>query len=343
VNQAADPPPVSAEGHAFASAAQRIEYLPVDIPAPGDYAQVAPGILWLRIPMPMDLNHINLWLLEDGDGWTLVDTGLGADMCREAWESLIERLFVRRALKRIFVTHLHPDHVGLAHWLQRRFDVPVWMSARGIELTRNFARSFSVPETEAGLAFVRSHGLTDTEMLNKFFTGRMYRVSISGVPRVDYHPADGEAIAIGLNQWQALETNGHAEGHQCLWNTAQNILISGDQVLPTISANISYGPRNGDPNPLKSYLDSLQRLGAVDRRTLVLPSHGRPFYGLAARAADLAAHHQAHLQAVLAACTEPKNAFELIPVLFKRRLLGALWLFAMGDTIAHTEYLAHSG
>jgi glyoxylase-like metal-dependent hydrolase (beta-lactamase superfamily II) len=334
---------VTAEGEAFASAPKRIEYPEIAIPAAGEFSEVAPGILWLRIPMPMDLNHINLWLLEDGDGWTLVDSGLNADMCKQTWEQLEKKLFVTRRLRRIFLTHLHPDHIGLARWLQERHRVPVWMSKRGLEL----AQMFSSPQNPADLeeihAFIRGHGYTDQEMLDKFFGGRMYRSAISGIPDIAHQPADGDVLEIGGGQWRIYETNGHAEGHQCLSNAARRILISGDQVLPTISSNVSFSTRGGDSNPLNSYLESLERLSELDERTLVLPSHGKPFFGLRTRAADLIGHHRDHLAAVVEACAVPKTAFDLVPVLFKRRLLGAHWMFAMGETIAHTEYLALNG
>jgi glyoxylase-like metal-dependent hydrolase (beta-lactamase superfamily II) len=336
-------PSVTVEGELFPSAPQRIEYPAIDIPQPGEFAYVAPGIYWLRIPMPMDLNHINLWLLEDGAGWTLIDSGLNADMCRETWMQLETKLLGDRPLKRIFITHFHPDHVGLARWLQDRHGAVAWMSARGSNIVQTFLREPSVDEIQSANAFMRSHGYADTSALARFFSGKMYRSSVSGVPIVEHAPCDGEQMIIGAESWHVYETNGHAEGHQCLHDAARRILISGDQVLPTISANISFGPRSEDANPLASYLASLERLGALDERTLVLPSHGKPFYGLKARALDLIAHHREHLATIVAACSEPKTAFEMVPLLFKRRLIGSHWMFAMGEAIAHAEYLAQAG
>jgi glyoxylase-like metal-dependent hydrolase (beta-lactamase superfamily II) len=335
--------PVTAEGETFPSQAKRLEYLPVEVPEPGNYAEVAPGIMWLRIPMPMDLNHINLWLLEDGDGWTLVDSGFNAPLCRETWEKLEAKLFSQRPLKRIFLTHLHPDHVGLARWLQERHRVPVWMSARGFELLKLFAGEQNAVDLAAAESFMRNNGFGDSEMVNKFFSGVMFRLGISGVPDIAYQPRDGESVAIGNTNWELYETNGHAEGHQCLSDAKRKILISGDQVLPTISSNVSFNGRGGDRNPLRSYLESLERLSQLATDTLVLPSHGRPFFGLQARASDLIAHHREHLQAMTDACAIPKTAFDLVPVLFKRKLVGSHWMFAMGETIAHAEYLAIDG
>lgn len=338
---------VTIEGESFPSAPKHIEYLPVETPAPGDCAEVAPGIWWLRIPMPMDLNHINLWLLDDGapgdSGWTLIDTGINADMAKEAWTALAAKLFAGKPLKRIFLTHLHPDHIGLATWLQERHRVPVWMSKRGHSLMQVFAQPFTPEEVAEAEGFMIRNGYADSAMLGKFFSGKSFRSGISGAPSVAHHPVDGERIAIGQGSWQVYETDGHAEGHQCLFEAQRKILISGDQVLPTISSNVSYSPRGTDSNPLASYLASLKRLSELDDRTLVLPSHGRPFYGLRARAEDLAAHHEAHLSAMLEACAQPKTAFDLVPVLFKRRLIGPHWMFAMMETIAHAEYLALAG
>jgi glyoxylase-like metal-dependent hydrolase (beta-lactamase superfamily II) len=336
-------PRVTIEGETFASPPQRIEYPEIDIPATGEFVSVALGILWVRIPMPMDLNHINLWLIEDGDGWTLVDSGLNADMCKEAWMVLEPKVFANKPLRRIFVTHLHPDHVGLAHWLQKRHGAVAWMSARGIGLTTAIATEPTATELADAEAFMRNHGYTDTALTTRFVSGKMYRSSISGVPEITHSPNDGDSIEIGGESWRIFETNGHAEGHQCLHNAERRILISGDQVLPTISSNVSFSPRGTDSNPLASYLESLERLGKLDAHTLVLPSHGRPFYGLQFRTSDLIAHHREHLAAMKQACAEPRTSFELVPVLFKRRLVGSHWMFAMGETIAHAEYLVQAG
>ncbi len=336
-------PTATIEGESFASSPQRIEYPDIEIPATGEYSTVVPGILWVRIPMPMDLNHINLWLIDDGDGWTLIDSGLNADMGKDAWALLEAKLFTQRPLKRIFITHLHPDHIGLAHWLQERHKAVGWMSARGIELAGQFAVEPSSEEVLAAEAHIRSHGYTDTAMISRFGSGKMYRSAISGVPDIAHSPNDGDTIGIGDFAWRVYETNGHAEGHQCLHDAERKILISGDQVLPTISPNISFSLRGEDRNPLASYLESLERLGKLDANTLVLPSHGRPFYGLRFRTSDLMAHHRDHLAAMVRACATPQTAFELVPALFKRRLVGPHWMFAMGETIAHAEYLVHAG
>jgi glyoxylase-like metal-dependent hydrolase (beta-lactamase superfamily II) len=266
-----------------------------------------------------------------------------ADLCKESWATLESKVFADRPLKRIFTTHLHPDHIGLARGLQEKHRATAWMSRRGYELAKIIATEPSAAEVAQAEAYMRNHGYLDAALTTRFVSGKMYRSAISGVPDVSRMPIDGDLVEIGAGAWRVYETNGHCEGHQCLHNADRRILISGDQVLPTISSNVSFSPRGEDRNPLASYIESLERLGKLDADTLVLPSHGRPFQGLQFRASDLIAHHRDHLTAMLAACDEPRTAFDLVPVLFKRRLVGSHWMFAMGETIAHAEYLALAG
>ena len=88
-------------------------------PAAGQLSEIAPGILWLRLPLPFRLNHINIFLIDDGDGWAVVDTGIANKVTREIWEALAAGPLARRRLTRLIVTHFHPDHIGLAGWLAR--------------------------------------------------------------------------------------------------------------------------------------------------------------------------------------------------------------------------------
>ena len=165
----------------------------------------------------------------------------------------------------------------------------------------------------------------------------------SGLAQVELTIADGDTLRWGGGEWTALQTDGHALGHLCLSNTAARVLISGDQVLPTISSNISYGFHIADANPLGSYLDSLQRLRALSHDTLVLPSHGVPFNGLQQRIDDLTTHHEEQLAKVEQRCREPRTAAELLPTLFRRELKGMHLFLAFGEALAHLEYLVHAG
>jgi glyoxylase-like metal-dependent hydrolase (beta-lactamase superfamily II) len=191
--------------------------------------------------------------------------------------------------------------------------------------------------------FYRAHGVTDLEFLGPSLAGERYRAAVSGAPEVANHPRDGEETHWAGRTWRWLETNGHAAGHLCLHDAAARILITGDQVLPSISPNVSLSGWAADPDPLDSYLASLERLSALDPDTLVLPSHGRPFHGLPARALELHRHHQDRLELLLEACEAPHSAVELLRVLYRRELRGFHRVLALGETLSHLEYLARRG
>jgi glyoxylase-like metal-dependent hydrolase (beta-lactamase superfamily II) len=334
---------VTAEGEAYPSSPQRLRYVDVAAPAPGKTVQVSPGVLWCRIPLPIDLTHINVWLLETHDGLVLVDTGLGVDVCKEAWEVVAAEVLAQHPLRAIFVTHIHPDHIGLAAWLQEQHKVPVWMSQRTFEQAQAMLGGKDPPATAEGESFFRTHGVDDLTSLRPMMSPRRFAAMTSGMPQVQRLIADNETLQVGAHAWTALETNGHAEGHLCLSDVAGGLLISGDQVLPTISPNIGFTFRNQDKNPLLSYLTSLQRLRTLAEDTLVLPSHGLPFRGLRHRIDDLRRHHEEQLEAVVRACAVPKTAVEMLPLMYRRMLKGIHLFLGLAEALAHLEYLANAG
>lgn len=334
---------VTAEGAAYVSAPQRLQYIEVATPEPGKSVQLTPAVRWCRIPLPIDLNHINVWLLTTQDGCVLVDTGMAADVCKQAWETLEREVLAQQPLRGIFITHIHPDHIGLASWLQERHRVPVWMSQRThdqAQLLLSGQHAFDPAEAEQ---FFRTHGVTDMSTLQPVLSpGRFARMT-SGAPQVERLVADADIIAWGGNEWTALETNGHAYGHLCLADRANNALISGDQVLPSISSNVGFTWRNRDLNPLDSFMSSLRRLRQLPESTLVLPSHGVPFRGLQQRIDDLLRHHEEQLDKLVAACATPRSAVDVLPVMFRRQLSGMHMFLAMAEALAHLEYLGHAG
>jgi glyoxylase-like metal-dependent hydrolase (beta-lactamase superfamily II) len=332
---------ITREGERYPPEPRELEFLHAEPPAAGSVCRIADGVLWLRIPLPMELNHINVWLLEDGDGWLLVDTGMAEDVCRDAWQRLEEGVLAGRPLQRVFVTHDHPDHMGLAPWLVERHGAAVWMSEHAHRSSGEFLRTD--PDTLATRirGFLHLHGVDVPPGVSP--ARGDHRAWYGGWPPLAQAPAGGDVVEAGRGRWQVIETGGHCRGHLCLYDAEQRLLISGDQVLPTISPNVSVLSSVPDADPLREFLASIERLRACAPDTLVLPSHGRPFRGLHARLDDLAGHHLQQLDALRAFCAEPRTAFEVLPSMFRRVPRGFHRLLAVGEAVAHLNYLCGCG
>ena len=332
------------EGELYPSPRRALDYLDVDPPEPGHAIEIGPGLRWARIPLPMELNHINVWLLRLDDGWMLVDTGLSHDVCREAWHSLEARHLDGLGLRRLFVTHDHPDHMGLSLWLHERHEAPVSMSAIGHGSTRDYLAASPAHLQDAQHAFVTAHGMHVERQALSRGAGSEHGAWYGGLPPLARAATGGERIQAAGREWELIETSGHCRGHLCLHDAQNQVLISGDQVLPTISPNVSVLPSRPEANPLRDFLESLATLEqrcAVD--TLVLPSHGRPFRGLHRRIESLRSHHLEQLENLRVACREPRAAYDLLPVMYGRPLRGYHRFLALGETVAHLHYLWHAG
>jgi glyoxylase-like metal-dependent hydrolase (beta-lactamase superfamily II) len=340
------------------------------LPAPGRTLEVAPGVRWLRMRLPFALDHIHLWLLRDEldgvPGWTVVDCGIADEDTRAAWRQILAQELRGLPVLRVLVTHMHPDHIGLAHWLTRRFsrlrepgDPPVqdlgppaavddcrmWISGTDFNAARIASRSTTGHGGEAAARFFAAHGLVDPQALAKVRArGSYYASMVPQVPERYRRLMDGQRLSIGGQTWECLAGYGHAPEHIALHCAALGVLISGDMVLPRISTNVSVIDLEPEADPLPLYLDSLQRLLALPQDTLVLPSHGRPFVGLHTRIGQLRAHHEARLHEVMQACSgRPCSAAELLPVLFRRPLDLHQTTFAMGEAVAHLHMLLGQG
>jgi glyoxylase-like metal-dependent hydrolase (beta-lactamase superfamily II) len=340
-----DPTGITTEGESFATPAPRLHYVVESAPEPGTTLQVASGVIWLRMPMPIDLNHINLWLVEDGDGWTLIDTGYPAALCAEVWTRLMATpLLQERPLRRILLTHFHPDHLGLAGWLQSQHaELPLWMAARGEAAAHAMIAPVSEQRRAISAAYLESHGIAHAQRFLAEMPSMAARGELLAAPKIARHLRDGETFRIGGGEWQVIETDGHADAHQSFHCATAGVLVSGDQVLPSISPNVSLSAQQWGQDPLGDYLASLDRMDALPAGTLVLPSHGRPFRGLHARTADLRAHHAEQLQRLEQQIVEPHHAAECMPTLFGRRLLGFHRLLGLHECVAHLEHLVHRG
>jgi glyoxylase-like metal-dependent hydrolase (beta-lactamase superfamily II) len=324
------------------------------VPPTGTVQAVMPGVYWVRMPLPFALNHINLWLLRDElegrSGWTIIDCGITSDVTRAAWEQIFDQELEGLPVLRVLATHMHPDHVGLAHWLVQRWSTPanecrLWMSATDYFSANLASRSTTGVGGESAARFMLRHGLQNEEQLQMIRERSHYYASmVPELPSCYRRIQDGDVIRMGGVTWRCIAGYGHAPEHQSLYCEEQQVLISGDMVLPNISTNVSVLDFEPEGDPLRLYLESLKRIIHLPEKTLVLPSHGRPFYGLHARIAQLHQHHAERLERVEQACQQrSQGAADLLPILFNRPLDLHQTTFAMGEAIAHLNYLWHQG
>jgi glyoxylase-like metal-dependent hydrolase (beta-lactamase superfamily II) len=326
--------------------------LDAQVPQGGQTLELLPGLLWLRMPLPFALDHINLWLIRDHmdtptgrlDGWTLVDCGVNNEVTRQHWVEVFTHALQGLPLLRVMVTHMHPDHIGCADWLTTRWQCPMWVSASDFLAAHQAStRTTGFGGEAAALHFAR-HGLQDPESMAQIRARANYYPSmVPQVPSSYQRILHGDRIRIGEHEWQAHVGYGHAPEHMSFHCPALEVLISGDMVLPRISTNVSVIDLEPEGNPLPLYLQSLAQMRLLPAQTLVLPSHGKPFTGLHTRIDQLMAHHQERFAEVRLACQTPQSAADIVPVLFKRQLDLHQMTFAMGEAIAHLHALWRAG
>lgn len=313
-------------------------------PAPGEAKAVASGVLWLRHGLPFALDHINVWALRDGPGWVVVDTGLAMAATKEAWEAALAGPLEGRPVTRVIVTHMHPDHVGLAGWLCERFDAPLLMTRLEYVTCRMLLSDTGRPAPEAGARFYRGAGWT-AEQIDRWrqrFGG--FGRAVAPLPDSYLRLSDGDGLTIDGRTWRIVVGNGHSPEHACLYRPADKVLIAGDQVLPRISSNVSVWPTEPEADPLGDWLASLAKLRAVlPPDTLVLPSHGEPFRGLHDRLGALERGHHVALKRLRRALSEPRRAVDVFSSLFARPVGEGLHDMATGESLAHLNHLTRRG
>lgn len=316
-----------------------------DPPEAGVAREIAPGVFWIRMPLPFVLQWINLWLLKDGDGWTIIDTGMGIEQSRDYWRQIFDATLKGEPVKRVICTHMHPDHMGLAGWICRKFDATLWMSRLEYITGRMLVADTGREAPEEGVRFYRGAGW-DEDAIDSYkvrFGG--FGKAVSKMPDAYHRMSDGDVIDIGGRPWRVITGNGHCPEHVCLWQEELKLFISGDQVLPRISSNVSVFPTEPDGDPLADWINSCKKLlAAVPNDVLVLPSHNEPFTGLHERLNNLLEGHEKALARVLNRLQQgPKRAVDLFGALFARKIGPDLLGMATGEAIAHTNCLVGRG
>ncbi|MCB1398130.1 MAG: MBL fold metallo-hydrolase [Rhodobacter sp.] len=310
-------------------------------PEPGKAIEVAPGVLWMRLALPMALDHVNIFALDDGDGWTVIDTGFNSGRTREAWQTLMAGPLGRRPIRRVVVTHHHPDHVGCAGWLQTAYGAELittrtaWLFARMLQLDE---QARPVPET---VAYWRGSGVTEAEIARRL-EERPFNFAdiVAPLPLGFTRVAEGDRIRMGGRQWVVRVGHGHAPEHATFWSLDDDLVIGGDQLLPGISANLGVYATEPGADPVGEWLDSCQALGAfAEDRHLVLPGHKLPFTGLPLRLRQMIENHLGALDRLQAHLAEPRTAAECFLPLFKREITGNQAGMALVEAVAHLNHL----
>ncbi|WP_395689168.1 MBL fold metallo-hydrolase [Caenimonas koreensis] len=329
---------------------QRLDYPFGDtLPAPGDTLEVAPGVRWIRMALPFQLDHINLWLLRDRidgrDGWTVIDTCISRDESKAQWETIFSTQLAGLPILRVIVTHMHPDHMGNAAWLCERWNAPLWISATDYNVARLATLNMSAFGGEHSANFFAANGLVDPDSLAKIRARVNYYPSmVPSVPDTFRRMQDGDVIRIGGRDWRCISGYGHAPEHIALYCDELHVLVSGDMMLPRISTNVSVHDIEPESNPLQQFLDSIDKFAPLPADTLTLPSHGKPFRGLHERITQLHDHHRDRLAEVLqASATSPLSGFDAMGIIFKRALDLHQTTFAMGEAVAHLHALWFTG
>ena len=315
-----------------------------EAPAPGTVIEVAEGVLWVRMPLPISLKWINLWLLRDVDGWVVVDTGMATEQAAEHWRTIFKTYLDGLPVKRVIVTHMHPDHVGLAGWMTRKFQCSLHMSQLEYITCRMLVADTGRDAPEEGVRFYKAAGWEE-DSLDRYkvkFGG--FGRAVSRLPDAYARLEEGDELTINDSVWKVMIGSGHSPEHVCLYNEDRNVLISGDQLLPRISSNVSVHPTEPDANPLADWLASCERLRRdLPQDVLVLPAHNVPFRGAHDRLDALIRGHEVMLDRLISRLKVPKKVTDLFTAMFGRQIEEDALSLATGETLAHLNCLIARG
>lgn len=327
-------------GHSMAT----LHYPYARHPEPGSTLEIAPGVRWITMPMGGSLNHINLYLLEDTHGWWVVDTGLALPEIRELWHRVFDSALGGKPVVGVICTHMHPDHVGQSKMITDHFQCPLYMTRAEYYQARAFSGGGSPHSSWASREFYLRAGMPGEyldELRRQWEQRSSDGMSMPEMPGGYRRLQHGDILHIGGREWQVVIGSGHSPEHACLYSASLKVFLSGDQILPVITSNVSVHPTEPEANPLKDWMQSLDELLALPSDLLVLPAHNLPFTGVRERLRSLLSHHEDRMLAIEEHCTKPALARDLLPVLFTRRLDPRQMMMALGEAIAHLHLLMH--
>ena len=314
-------------------------------PQPGTALEIAEGVLWLRLPLPFRLDHVNIYALDDGDSWTIIDTGIHSKRGRALWKDLLDGPLQGKPIGRIILTHHHPDHVGSAGWLKSEFDIEIWATRTAWLLARMLTLDVQEVWPPESVRFYRRAGMAG-QRLEERLAERPFNFAdtVSPIPLGFRRIAAGEIVRMGGRDWIIRTGNGHAPEHATFWSTDGELVISGDQIIPGISSNLGVYPTEPDADPVGEWLASCEAFQpfATDRE-LVLPGHKLPFTGLPARLDQLIDNHHGALDRLRTHLDQPRTAAECFVPLFGREIEDGSYGLALVESVGHLNHLLVTG
>lgn len=324
----------------------RMQYPWGDGPAEdGSAVQVAEGVLWMRLPMPHPPGSINVYAFDDGDGWSVVDTGYDLPPLRDLWQVILNGPLAGKPVKRLLCTHHHPDHIGLAGWFQRDLGAELLMSRLSWHMARMRVLDVQPEATPEDIAFWTAAGMP-AEVLQKRIASRPmnYSDSVAPLPMGFTRLHEGKTLRMGGRDWDVRYAHGHAAGQVTLWSRDDDLVIGADHLLPGASASIGVYSTEPDADPVTEWFATCHRLAGYAREDhIVLPGHGAVFTGLPHRLERMIRNRRGKLDRLLAHLSSPQTTCDSFSPLFKRVMDGPLFGHALVEAVAHLNHLHQSG
>jgi len=315
-----------------------------DIPKSGESVVVADGVLWIRLPLPMALDHVNVYAFDEGDSWTIVDTGFSTRTTKALWDGVLAGALGGKPVSRIIGTHYHPDHIGLAGWfvgMGAEFVTTrtTWLTARMLTLDE---QPHYTPEA---LAFYQRAGMAADELARRK-TERPFNFAdcVDPIPVGYTRIVEGGTITFGGRTWDVRMGDGHAAEHATFWSRDDNLVVGGDQLLLSISPNLGVYPTEPDADPVGEWMESCQKfLPFAQEDQLILAGHKVPYTGLPDRLAQMISNHHEALARLLDHLDQPRSAGDCFAPLFKRKITQDTYGLALVEAVAHLNHLHQTG
>ena len=316
-----------------------------DPPQTGEAIDIAEGVKWMRLPLPMKLDHVNVYALDDGDSWTIIDTGMSSKTTRRIWKNLLEGPLGGKPVSRVIVTHHHPDHVGLAGWFQTKHGAELWTTRTAWLFSRMLCLDVQELPVAETLEFWTRAGM-DNEILAERANGKPFNFAdaVYPMPLGFKRIKQDDVVTMGGRRWTVHCGNGHSPEHATFWSMDDNLVISGDQIISSISPNLGVYATEPDADPVGEWLESCERFSTLAKKDhLVLAGHKLPFVGLPHRLTQLIENHHSALERLIAFLDEPRTAAECFQPLFKRTIGEGEYGLALVEAVAHVNHLYQNG